>query len=70
MISREEFTQLLNKYVQKKAITVDDIKSNVIGLKDKEELVQMYNEDIRVKPCYEDYDFDHTDLKVIKKREE
>lgn len=31
MISREEFTELLNKYVQKKAITVDDINSNIIG---------------------------------------
>jgi hypothetical protein len=31
MISREEFTNLLNKYVQKKAITVDDINSNIIG---------------------------------------
>lgn len=70
MISREEFTELLSKYVQKKPISVEDLQSNVIGQKDKEDLVALYNEDIRLKRCYEDYDFDHTDLKVIKKREE
>ena len=30
----------------------------------------MYNDDIREKKVYEDFDFDHSDLAVLKKREE
>lgn len=30
----------------------------------------MYNEEVREKRVYEDFDFDHDDLKVIQKREQ
>lgn len=30
----------------------------------------MYNEQVRQKLVYEDFEFDHTDLNVLKKREE
>lgn len=29
----------------------------------------MYNEGVRVKRCYEDYDFDYNDVNVIRRRE-
>ena len=69
-INIDEFTQLLEGYVKKKPITTEDLKSNVFTEKEKTELVELYNEDIREKKVYEDFDLDHDDLKVIKKREE
>jgi hypothetical protein len=38
--------------------------------KEKEELKDMYNEEIREKKVYEDFEFDHDDLKVVQKREQ
>lgn len=70
MIQRDEFTNLLEKYVTKAPIAVDDIGGNIIPEKDKAELVVMYNEDVRLKKVYENYDFDHNDFEVLKKREE
>lgn len=29
----------------------------------------MHNEQVRVKKCYEDYDFDYNDVNVIRRRE-
>lgn len=68
-VSREEFTLLLEKYVKKEPIKVEDVKSNVIDEKNAQELVAMHNEEIRVKRCYEDYDFDYNDVNVIRRRE-
>ena len=69
-INIDEFTQLLEGYVKKKPITTENLESNVFTEKEKTELAELYNEDIREKKVYEDFDFDHDDLKVIKKREE
>jgi hypothetical protein len=59
----------LEQYVKKKPITTDDLKSNVFTEKEKEELKDMYNEEIREKKVYEDFEFDHDDLKQVSKRE-
>lgn len=69
MIQKDEFKELLDKYCTKKPIAVADIESKVIGAEDAKELVEMYNEDIREKQVYEDFDFDHEDSAVIKQRE-
>jgi hypothetical protein len=54
---------LLEQYVKKKEITTEDLKSNVFTEKEKEELTVMYNEEIREKKVYENFEFDHDDLK-------
>jgi len=69
-INREEFCKLLEQYVKKKPITTEDLKSNVFTDKEKEELKDMYNEEVRDKAVWEDFDFDHDDLKVVQKREQ
>jgi len=45
---------------------VADVESKVIATEDAKKLVEMYNEDIRVKQVYEDFDFDHENVAVIK----
>lgn len=69
-ISKDEFTALLQKYVKKEPIKAEQITSNVIGLKDAEELAEMYNQDIREKAVHENFDFDFNDIKQIIKREQ
>lgn len=59
----------MEQYVKKKPITTDDLKSNVFTEKEKEELKDMYNEEIREKKVYEDFEFDHDDLKQVQRRE-
>ena len=46
-----------------------DVESKVISANDAKKLVEMYNEDIRVKQVYEDFDFDHENQMVLKQRE-
>ena len=69
MIQKEEFKELLDKYCTKKAIAVADVESKVIGAADAKQLVEMYNEDIREKQVFENFDFDHEDSAAIKLRE-
>lgn len=69
-ISRDEFTQMLDKYVKKAPIKVENVQSNIIDQKNAEELVEMYNEHVRQKKVYEDYNFDYNSYEVISKREQ
>lgn len=57
---------MLDKYCTKKPISVAEVESKVIGAEDAKQLVEMYNEDIRDKLVYEDFDFDHEDSAIIK----
>jgi len=45
---------------------VADVESKVIATEDSKKLVEMYNEDIRVKQVYEDFDFYQENVTVIK----
>jgi hypothetical protein len=66
LIQKDEFKELLDKYCTKKPIAVNEVESKVIGAEDAKQLVEMYNEDIRDKLVYEDFDFDHEDPAVIR----
>ena len=68
-IQKDEFKELLDKYCTKKAIGVADIQNKVIGTEDAKQLVEMYNEDIRDKQVYENFEFDYENLAAIKQRE-
>lgn len=46
-ISKTEFKAKLEKYTKKAPITTEQIESNIIAEKDKEELVEMFNEENR-----------------------
>jgi len=59
-INIDEFTSLLNKYVDKSQ--VDNTKTT------KEKLIVNFN-DVSLK-VYEDYNFDHNDVRVIQKRDQ
>jgi Ca2+-binding EF-hand superfamily protein len=59
-INIDEFTSLLNKYVDKSQ--VDNTKTT------KEKLIVNFN-DVSHK-VYEDYNFDHNDIRVIQKRDQ
>ena len=59
-INIDEFTSLLNKYVDKSQ--VDNTKTT------KEKLIVNFNDVSR--KVYEDYNFDHNDVRVIQKRDQ
>jgi EF-hand domain pair len=59
-INIDEFTSLLNKYVDKSQ--VDNTKTT------KDKLVVNFNDVSR--KVYEDYNFDHNDVRVIQKRDQ
>lgn len=69
MISKEEFMQRLEPYCNPAPISTKDLKSTKYTEQDKEDLKKRHDEYIKVKKCYEDYNFDATDLLVVKKRE-
>ena len=66
-ISKTEFKTKLAPYTKKAEITVEQIADT--GIKDKEELVEMYNEDIREKQVFEDFGFSPSDIDELKRRE-
>ena len=70
MISKEEFTTRLEPYCKPAEISKADLKSTKYTDKDKDDLKKRHDEYIREKKCYEDYNFDATDLHLVKKRED
>ena len=66
-ISKQEFKEKLAPYTKKAEITVEQIADT--GIKDKEELVEMYNEEIREKAVFEDFGFSPSDQDELKRRE-
>jgi len=68
-ISKQEFTSKLSRYTRKAPITTQQIESNLISQKDKEELVEMFNEEYREKLVYENFDFDPNDREELARRE-
>ena len=66
-ISKEEFKKKLAPYTKKAEMKVEQIADT--GIKDKEELVEMYNEEIRDKAVFEDFGFSPSDVDELKRRE-
>jgi Ca2+-binding EF-hand superfamily protein len=71
-ISIAEFEQVLEKYTVKKQITVEELKANtdIIDEKNQKELVEQYNEYVRPKAVFEDFNFDSESMRAIEKREQ
>lgn len=68
MVSKEEFFNAVTKYLTKAPITTDDIEGDIIGQKDKLDIVKMVNEDRIKPPVYEDFGFDADDINDMKRR--
>jgi Ca2+-binding EF-hand superfamily protein len=63
----DEFEEVLKKYTVKKQITVEELKANtdIIDEKNQKELVEQYNEYVRPKAVFEDFNFDNENLRTI-----
>ena len=68
-ISKQEFKKKLSKYTTKAPITVEQIGGDIIAQQDKEELVEMFNEENRQKQVFEDFAFDASDKEELARRE-
>lgn len=68
-ISKQEFKKKLSKYTTKAPITAEQIGGDIIAQKDKEELVEMFNEENRQKLVFEDFAFDASDKDELARRE-
>ena len=69
-ISKKEFVDKLEKYVTFAEVEAEVIESNVIGKQDAKELADMFNEENRRKPVYEDFKFSAKETDHLKDREE
>ena len=72
-VSLEEFESCLEKYTQAKEIKVEELAKNVnkdiIDDKNLKEVVDQYNESIRKKAVYEDFNIEGEDIYIHEKRE-
>ena len=69
-ISLEEFKQKLGPFCGVKPIETKDLKAEDYTEKDKQELVERFNEHHRKKALWEDYNFDANDLNEVQRRED
>ena len=69
-ISKKEFMDKLEKYTTFAEVEAEAIESNVINKEQAKELADMFNEENRKKPVYEDFKFSAKDKDHLLDREE